>query len=851
VNLYNVFLNNKIPFVLLESNESENVIYCKSFSDYLFNVGTFVTKTREVILEYVTEGEDKYVVADVTLDDGTCYRDVRFKIVVNEKIKTPHSTINLNILTNKTHVELPQQLAEIIEETQNVVSEIAEAQLPEMYNNTEAVQKALELERQIFEQREQLKQEKKNFEIEKKKAQIVLEKASTITKEIYEQIKPELEVYKNKLIVEFKKTSQKDLNEYVAKKLKEDFDSAANIDIKIQELVEKNSDLEFIKEEIKTYVTTTVNTSLQDAKNYARKILDLGGGGGSVAVQYANGGTMNGNLNVNGSYLSGGVDLLNIFSGGGLTDRLINGSYQVVLSSNGTLIFPGSGTLADTASVAQVGFEINGLFNYAGQTSVGLNTFNAGLGNPAWGPAIQANPTDYEIVFNGGLVATIASAAGTASPGARWDFTGSWPANPTGAPVTIRAKNYTPGVQGTDGIRLASNNNSWTFGTDGNLTFPTGSKISKGYPGQIQDGSSWFVAPAGDWGGLASADGEQYVQIGNNNDIYIGTNWPNSLHEWIFGRDGTTIFPNGAISSNGVITVLGGNSDQWNSAYTNISTLSAPQLPVPKILLAGTTDVQYLTGRSNNHQHINTLRYGGNITINKSPKLVVNDFTQETLNAYQIFIEMVMFKKSKVKNRYGLGLTHKVGFSVPISSDSGSKPWGANFWQRSGSEPEYRPAHGGLYPHFIPNVLRYNQLPVSTSKQVIDLTSCLNGRFREAEIGYCNDPLDPSLSNKYLNVIAPFMLLKDGAGKRIGYSARYKPMYVAFRYIAWLPSSNNGRGEIVSGPLSPTIRISNLRWPFKTNHYASSVAKTPVVDLTTSEADWNTYYKKVFICKFV
>jgi len=210
-----------------------------------------------------------------------------------------------------------------------------------------------------------------------------------------------------------------------------------------------------------------------------------------------------------------------------------------------------------------------------------------------------------------------------------------------------------------------------------------------------------------------------------------------------------------------------------------------------------------------------------------------------------------MFKKSKVKDRYGLSKTHKVGFSVPIGSDSGSKPWGANFWQRSGSEPEYRPAHGGFYPHFIPNVFRYNQLPISYSNQVIDLKPCLNGRFREAEIGYCNDPLDPSLSNKYLNAIAPFMLLKDGTGKRIGYSARYKPMYVAFRYIAWLPNSNNGRGEIVSGPLSPTIRISNLRWPFKTNHYASSVAKTPVVDLTTSEADWNTNYKKVFICKFV
>jgi len=270
-----------------------------------------------------------------------------------------------------------------------------------------------------------------------------------------------------------------------------------------------------------------------------------GGGGGTNAVQYANGGTMNGDLNVNGHILSGGKDISNYFggSGGGSqtlsfnesnadlsisggntvslsalsggvsgpTDRLVNGSYQVVLSSDGTLFLPGSGTIANIASVAQIGFEINGLFNYAGQTSVGLNTFNAGLGNPAWGPAIQANPTDYEIIFNGGLVATITSAAGTASPGARWDFTGSWPANPTGAPVTIRAKNYTPGIQGTDGIRLAANNNSWTFGADGSLSFPANLKIANSIISNVFDT------------GLGLVVGSQIAVSGSKTSISNGT----------------------------------------------------------------------------------------------------------------------------------------------------------------------------------------------------------------------------------------------------------------------------------------------------------------------------------------
>lgn len=90
----------------------------------------------------------------------------------------------------------------------------------------------------------------------------------------------------------------------------------------------------------------------------------------------------------------------------------------------------------------EVGFQVTNLMNYQGQATVGLNTVSVGLGNPAWGPAIQANPSNYEIVFNGGLIATIASATGTASPGAQWTFTGTWPANSTGAPLTIRSKDY-------------------------------------------------------------------------------------------------------------------------------------------------------------------------------------------------------------------------------------------------------------------------------------------------------------------------------------------------------------------------------------------------------------------------
>jgi hypothetical protein len=72
-------------------------------------------------------------------------------------------------------------------------------------------------------------------------------------------------------------------------------------------------------EELKEYIDKAVY-------DYSRKILDLGGGGGSVAVQYANGGVMNGDLNINGHILSGGRDISNYFGtggGGGLTNPLV------------------------------------------------------------------------------------------------------------------------------------------------------------------------------------------------------------------------------------------------------------------------------------------------------------------------------------------------------------------------------------------------------------------------------------------------------------------------------------------------------------------------------------------------
>ena len=91
-----------------------------------------------------------------------------------------------------------------------------------------------------------------------------------------------------------------------------------------------------------------------------------------------------------------------------------------------------------------------------------------------------------------------------------------------------------------------SNNYTWTFSQIGNLTSPTGASITNGYPGgTIGDGQGWFVTPSGNAGGVASADGQQYVQVNNGYGVEIGTGWTGNAHVWHFGLNGNLTLPAG------------------------------------------------------------------------------------------------------------------------------------------------------------------------------------------------------------------------------------------------------------------------------------------------------------------
>lgn len=393
---------------MLESGEAENVIYCKSFSDYLFNVGTFVTKTKEVILEYVTEDSEKYVIADVTFENGDCFKGVKFKVVINESTETPHSTINLNELTGKTYVELPKQQKQVIEESEEVIEEPAPiftaSPLIETPDYTETVNEALELQKKLKLQREELKKQqillekqdtvkrklneykqelleeyfnatkkqsetlnttlnesiellekdlleritnsfndysvqfeataeisqkqkleilltKIDEEINKKQTEItnlvsdkillesdenrklLADKSKELEKTYGDKLVVELQKYKEELFNDFTELSKVKVDEILSEKGPELFEKIKGIEDKVKKLIEEKTKFaekgKFTEEQQK-YIADT-------AQYWARRLLDLGGGGGSVAVQYANGGVMNGNLSVNNLYPNNGL----------------------------------------------------------------------------------------------------------------------------------------------------------------------------------------------------------------------------------------------------------------------------------------------------------------------------------------------------------------------------------------------------------------------------------------------------------------------------------------------------------------------------------------------------------------
>jgi len=285
-----------------------------------------------------------------------------------------------------------------------------------------------------------------------------------------------------------------------------------------------------IKAELEKIIGTKFTTEIGALK----RLIEMSSGGGSVAKQFANGGTMDGTLNVTGKYLSGGIDIATLFSGGGGGDDIEVNTLVRSSSANWNKGYTG----------------YNSLTALSGNWQTTYTTVSSNSGN--WDSAYDTS-TVYQV--NSGTYATI-------------DFVDSKFFPSSGGVITGETRF-------DSNVTIFGNLTTVGTTTFANTVFSVTSALSVVHVGA---GPAIWVGNNGS-GDIASFyDIDQDVEIlhvGGINSTYpnvgIKTSTPNKTFT-VVGEISST----SDITTSGKILLQGdGGSDQWNSSYTTVQTNSA------------------------------------------------------------------------------------------------------------------------------------------------------------------------------------------------------------------------------------------------------------------------------------
>ena len=287
---------------------------------------------------------------------------------LNEKFESFKSEVNELSNFNRTNIDsiLENKTNEIDESVKIFLDKLTESYKGKFSDNDKKVTASLiELNslRNKFKKYYEVNESKLNL-IEKLEEKIDNNKPEDNSEKLLEFFNTEIEKINDKFNY-ISEEENKKYNELLASVNKKDVVEYKTI------LKEKIQDVELglVKEELKKEISDNFRNELMSVKRYA----EMSAGGGTNAVQYADGGTMNGNLNVNGNILSGGQNLDELFN----TDTFI--TLQDVTDNGNTTTndISSSGTLfADTifahsllsAVNLDIGFELSG-FNVTGSIS--------------------------------------------------------------------------------------------------------------------------------------------------------------------------------------------------------------------------------------------------------------------------------------------------------------------------------------------------------------------------------------------------------------------------------------------------------------------------------------------------
>lgn len=380
--------------------------------------------------------------------------------------------------------------------------------------------------------------------------------------------------------------------------------------------------------ELKEYVDKTV-------KDYSRKILDLGSGGGTVAVQYANGGTMNGDLNINGHILSGGRNISDYFgSGGGGGNQNLSfnqTNYDLSISSGNTVnlgvlkdnlteIVATSGSwneaytnlVNNSAAYLLSGTDVNlgdiptlsGTWNEAytnlvtNSASYLLSGTEVYLGDI---PVLSANWTEAytNLVSNSSAYLSGVDISLIIATSGDWDSVYSTTNANSAYWVDVRND-----VVFNQDVTIQGNLTALGSSTFKNTIFTTTSALSVVNTGP---GPALYVFQSSgpyDVASFYDGDGVEVLHVGNattgshpKGHVGINESFP-----------AVELTVSGQISASESITVDGGNSNQWNSNYSTTNTNS------------GTWNTAYTNLVTNSATYLGTTRQ--------------YDYVQDGLNSY-------------------------------------------------------------------------------------------------------------------------------------------------------------------------------------------------------------------------
>jgi hypothetical protein len=290
--------------------------------------------------------------------------------------------------------------------------------------------------------------------------------------------------------------------------------------------------------------------------------------------------------------------------------------------------------------------------------------------------------------------------------------------------------------------------------------------------------------------------------------------------------------------------ILTWDNDNYVRYTTSLSTPMA--LPVPKIHLNnGTQSIDVWDPSINGIHATQAQLYGW-------PTLINMDFTSDHfINPNnRIFIEMAIVKR-KSNTKKALQNNRQIGskWVVPSKHIAGvgqdtSLPWltSGGHWSRGGSHSvliSNDPLPG--YTHQILGIDRPNHYEVyGYTISSYPIWQYFTGRFQYYQVGYRDsatfNPGSPALES--IETLIPISGKRRGgkfseiSSNRFAYSSMYTPLYCAFRYIQWLPLANGGKGQIVSGPFSKTLKVVGYFHPFQVDYLASAQLGYPVASIS-------------------